>query len=130
MSDEEVESFDINNEDLRRAFNPGAGRKKQSKEQAMLGIWAYGSSDENSEDDNDQFSYKNQTKMSGKKSSRVTVPINFKPSNNPGNKNTKNQNQEDAMDEDDDETDHRREKINDDDEEEDDYETVFININF
>ncbi len=58
--DEEMESFDINEEDLNRAYNPGAKRNKMSKEQAMLGIWA--SNDYSDDDDEDEFSYKNQKK--------------------------------------------------------------------
>ena len=57
--DDEMESFDINEEDLNRAYNPGGKRNKMSKEQAMLGIWASNDSDD---DDGDLFSYKNQKK--------------------------------------------------------------------
>lgn len=74
MSDsEEVEEFGVNEEDLRRAFNPGSnsrGSNKMSKEEAMLGIWANqkrnNSSDENDSDDemNNKFNYASQKKRS------------------------------------------------------------------
>jgi hypothetical protein len=72
MSDEEMEDFDIKEEDLMRAFNPGYKKSKMSKEQAMLGIWA--SSDEDDEND-DQFSYKKQ------KSKNLSSGISFVASN-------------------------------------------------
>ncbi len=52
-----MEDFEIKDDDLMHAFNPGFRKKKMSKEQAMLGIWA--SSDED-DDNDDQFSYKKQ----------------------------------------------------------------------
>jgi hypothetical protein len=67
MSDEEMEEFGINDQDYERMFNPSSRRNKMSKEEAMLGIWASSrngdSSDENGDDD-DEFSYKNQSKNS------------------------------------------------------------------
>lgn len=58
-----MEEFDMNEEDLIRAYNPGTSRgKKMSKEQAMLGIWAGNSDTDDS--DHDEFSYKNQKKKS------------------------------------------------------------------
>lgn len=74
MSDEEMEEFNINDEDLNRAFNPGARRaNKMSKEEAMLGIWASKNFSDSEDDDEDQFSYKNQSrKFSTKKSSGIS----------------------------------------------------------
>lgn len=46
--DDEMEGFSVNDRDLERAFNPGlGGRRRQTKEQAMLGMWA----DDGSSDD-------------------------------------------------------------------------------
>lgn len=85
--DEEMEGFNVNDDDLQRAYNPGFGRKKMSKEQAMLGIWA--GSDEGSSDDgrNDGFSFKNQSKKFGKKgASGRSSGISFINSNSSTNK--------------------------------------------
>ncbi|XP_054276836.1 tuftelin-interacting protein 11-like [Macrosteles quadrilineatus] len=48
MSDDEVEAFDITDEDLNRAFNPGARRFRggNSKNQQIYGMWADDSGDE------------------------------------------------------------------------------------
>lgn len=39
-SDNEVESFEITDYDLQSELNPGMGNKRQTKEQAIYGIWA------------------------------------------------------------------------------------------
>ncbi|CAF0720469.1 unnamed protein product [Brachionus calyciflorus] len=68
MSDEEeMEEFEMNDEDLVRAFNPGSKRHKMSKEEAMLGIWATKEYSD-SEDEQDEFSYNKQKKFSKKSS--------------------------------------------------------------
>lgn len=97
MSDEEeMEDFDINDEDLRRAYNPGGKRTKMSKEEAMLGIWASkGDSGSESDENGDQFSYKNQAKKfsRGKKSN-----IDFVESKSySGKKNDQNENSDDKV---------------------------------
>jgi len=73
MSDEEMEEFEIKDDDLMHAFNPGYRKNKMSKEKAMLGVWA--SSDEDDDENDDQFSYKKQ------KSKNLTSGINFVSSN-------------------------------------------------
>jgi hypothetical protein len=88
MSDEdEMEKFEMDDEDMDRMFNPTAFRRnhKQTKEEAMLGIWATGSgrdgrkgqansSDE--DEDDDDFSYNKQKK----KASGAKGGVNFVPS--------------------------------------------------
>lgn len=44
-SDNEVEEFSITDYDLQNEFFPGMKRRKMTKEQAMLGIWASRDSD-------------------------------------------------------------------------------------
>lgn len=63
MSDsDEMESFEINDGDIRRAHNPHYKKNKSSKEKNMLGIWAdYGDEDD---DEDEQPSYRNKTKPS------------------------------------------------------------------
>ncbi|XP_058804469.1 tuftelin-interacting protein 11 [Phymastichus coffea] len=46
MSDEEFEAFKITDYDLDNEFNPNRVRRKMSKKQQMLGIWASDSEDE------------------------------------------------------------------------------------
>lgn len=60
MSDsEEMEEFGMDDEDMNRMYNPGMSRrKKMTKEEAMLGIWA--SKDSSNEDEDDAFSFNNQ----------------------------------------------------------------------
>lgn len=48
-SDNEVEEFAVTDYDLQNEFFPGMKRRKMTKEQAMLGIWATRESDD--EDD-------------------------------------------------------------------------------
>lgn len=62
MSDEEMEEFEFNEEDLQRAYNPSYKRHKMTKEEAMLGIWA--SKEYSDSEDDDQFSYQKQKKYS------------------------------------------------------------------
>ena len=58
--DEEMEEFNMNEEDLRRAYDPtSTRRKKQTKEEAMLGIFAASDSDE---EEDERFDYRNQKK--------------------------------------------------------------------
>ena len=45
-SDNEVEEFSITDYDLQNEFFPGLKRRKMTKEQAMLGIWASRDSDD------------------------------------------------------------------------------------
>ena len=45
-SDNEVEEFSITDYDLQNEFYPGLKRRKMTKEQAMLGIWASRDSDD------------------------------------------------------------------------------------
>ena len=62
MDDEqEMEEFELNDEDLQRAYNPSYKRHKMTKEEAMLGIWASRDEYLDSEDE-DQFSYQKQKK--------------------------------------------------------------------
>jgi hypothetical protein len=76
--DEEMEQFEMNDEDIERMFNPGGfRRKKQTKEEAMLGIWASSGrdgGDNSSDEDDDEFSYRNQFKK------KNTGSVDFVPS--------------------------------------------------
>ena len=49
-SDNEVEEFVVTDYDLQNEFFPGMKRRKMTKEQAMLGIWATRDSDEDADD--------------------------------------------------------------------------------
>ena len=61
IDDEEMEEFEMNEEDLRRAFDPTSNRrKKQTKEDAMLGIFA--ASDSEEEEQDERFDYRKQKK--------------------------------------------------------------------
>jgi hypothetical protein len=77
--DEEMEQFGMNDEDMERMLNPGGfWRKKQTKEEAMLGIWASssraGGVENSSEEEEDEFSYRNQSRK------KSTGNVNFVPS--------------------------------------------------
>jgi tuftelin-interacting protein 11 len=55
---DEMESFDLNDEDLRRAYNPTNFKKnKMTKEQSMLGVFA-DSDDDDDENNGNEFSFK------------------------------------------------------------------------
>lgn len=62
IDDEEMEEFELNEEDLQRAYNPGYKRHKMTKEEAMLGIWASREYSDSEEEDN--FSFRRQQKYS------------------------------------------------------------------
>lgn len=53
-SDNEVEEFVVTDYDLQNEFFPGMKRRKQTKEQAMLGIWASRDSDDDDDDSGDK----------------------------------------------------------------------------
>ncbi len=60
-SDNEVEEFAITDYDLQNEFFPGMKRRKMTKEQSMLGIWASRDSD----DDDDVGDKKRKANYSG-----------------------------------------------------------------
>ena len=68
--DDELEDFDVNDEDIRRAMNPGLHRHKHrmSKEESMLGVFAHGS---DSDENNDHFDKSYLNKMGAKKPSHI-----------------------------------------------------------
>ncbi|CAJ0581580.1 unnamed protein product, partial [Mesorhabditis spiculigera] len=65
--DDGMEKFSVNDADLDFAMNPGKYRRRQTKEQAALGIWAGGSSDE------DEVA----RPAFGKKRPNYNAPVNF-----------------------------------------------------
>uniref|UniRef100_H2YDS0 Tuftelin-interacting protein 11 n=1 Tax=Ciona savignyi TaxID=51511 RepID=H2YDS0_CIOSA len=62
--DEELESFDVTNDDLMNEFNPNRPMFRQTKEDALYGIWA----------DQEKSEQRNKFK---KKSSKYSEPVNF-----------------------------------------------------
>uniref|UniRef100_A0A1B6GH69 G-patch domain-containing protein n=2 Tax=Cuerna arida TaxID=1464854 RepID=A0A1B6GH69_9HEMI len=72
MSDDEVEAFDITDEDLNRAFNPGARTfRGHSKNQQIYGMWADDSGDEGPSQRSGFGSSK------GRKPKNYTAPVSF-----------------------------------------------------
>lgn len=65
-SDNEVEEFSITDYDLQNEFFPGMKRRKMTKEQAMLGIWASRDSDDDDDDVGDK-----------KRKANYTMPMQF-----------------------------------------------------
>ena len=53
-SDNEVEDFVVTEYDLQNEFFPGMKRRKMTKEQAMLGIWASRDSDDDEDGSGDR----------------------------------------------------------------------------
>ncbi|XP_061395891.1 septin-interacting protein 1 [Musca vetustissima] len=85
MGDEEYERFEITDYDLENEFNPNRFRKKQSKQQAIYGIWA-DDSDKDDDDDEDNSSGRNRKGRrrmglgggsSGGRSKDYTAPVSF-----------------------------------------------------
>ncbi|XP_012225804.1 tuftelin-interacting protein 11 [Linepithema humile] len=70
MSEDEVESFEITDYDLNNEFNIARPRRKLSKKQQMLGIWADNS-------DEDELSARPSFKTFNKGPKNYTAPVNF-----------------------------------------------------
>ncbi|XP_039305230.1 tuftelin-interacting protein 11 [Solenopsis invicta] len=70
MSEDEVESFEITDYDLDNEFNIARPRRKLSKKQQMLGIWA-------DDSDDDDVSARPSFKTYNKGPKNYTAPINF-----------------------------------------------------
>ncbi|XP_029660083.1 tuftelin-interacting protein 11 isoform X2 [Formica exsecta] len=70
MSEDEVESFEITDYDLDNEFNIGRPRRKLSKKQQMLGIWA-------DDSDEDELSARPSFKTFNKGPKNYTAPVNF-----------------------------------------------------
>lgn len=67
---DEMESFDVNDEDLKRAYNPNYKKKRMSKASAMLGIWAESDDDDDNNDNDESNGRRNREKQS--KSSTIS----------------------------------------------------------
>ncbi|XP_011863227.1 PREDICTED: septin-interacting protein 1-like isoform X2 [Vollenhovia emeryi] len=70
MSEDEVESFEITDYDLDNEFNTARPRRKLSKKQQMLGIWA-------DDSDKDELSARPSFKTFNKGPKNYTAPVNF-----------------------------------------------------
>ncbi|XP_011860143.1 PREDICTED: tuftelin-interacting protein 11-like [Vollenhovia emeryi] len=70
MSEDEVESFEITDYDLDNEFNTARPRRKLSKKQQMLGIWA-------DDSDEDELSARPSFKTFNKGPKNYTAPVNF-----------------------------------------------------
>ncbi|XP_036146927.1 tuftelin-interacting protein 11 [Monomorium pharaonis] len=70
MSEDEVESFEITDYDLENEFNIARPRRKLSKKQQMLGIWA-------DDSDEDEISARPSFKTYNKGSKNYSAPVNF-----------------------------------------------------
>ncbi|KAK2579187.1 hypothetical protein KPH14_002709 [Odynerus spinipes] len=70
MSEDEVESFEITDYDLENEFNINRPRRKLSKKQQMLGIWA-------DDSDEDELSARPSFKTYNKGPKNYTAPVNF-----------------------------------------------------
>jgi hypothetical protein len=86
MSDEEIEDFEISDYDLKFAMNPNFKRTRQTKEDAMLGVWAEREFSDDSNDGYEGFKQKKRTKSSSTKN------IQFISSGVKGEKPTENKN--------------------------------------
>ncbi|KAG7204874.1 hypothetical protein KM043_005274 [Ampulex compressa] len=70
MSEDEVESFEITDYDLENEFNINRPRRKLSKKQQMLGIWA-------DDSDEDEMPTRPSFKTFDKRPRNYTAPVNF-----------------------------------------------------
>ncbi|KYQ55054.1 Tuftelin-interacting protein 11 [Trachymyrmex zeteki] len=70
MSEDEVESFEVTDYDLDNEFNFACPRRKLSKKQQMLGIWA-------DDSDEDELSTRPSFKTFNKGPKNYTAPVNF-----------------------------------------------------
>lgn len=110
MSDDEMEEFNVNEEDLRRAYNPGmGGGRRQTRDRATYGVFA-----NSSDEDDDDGKVRGFGSRYGKKSSNA--PIGFVQSST----SSKPKNRQEAEDDDDLDSDEKPDKDDNITDEEDD----------